>query len=984
MRSFIISLFFLLTMCHQQLCISQSLTEAYIDGASLGNTNAFYYSPGYIISPSISSQPTNVSGSGHVEFKAGISVALKDGFSAYGMTGSGFFHAVTAPPDFEVVFIEPDQSNPTVGRYEKLELGLKLPASINQDVNTFLNDVSSTTLNPYDPDQINIEAIFTQGNVSYKCYGFYYRDYVRDPITVSTPDVPAVWNDVPTDYEWRVRFAPPENGNWTCDIQVYLSGHAQPDYSVPGLQFTVEESGKSGFLEVSDDSRHFKTSNGNDFFPIGQNIAWTDEPVFRGSWFDYDPSSGNGVTNPNFIHRLHGTGFLDLLDHVNNLAANGGNLARIVSDQDCYLYEWEELGVYGSNRDSQDENFLRQKRSWELDRLLDVAEMNNIKLLFCLEYHGQWQYVFRDPITMSYHYNPYVTTFSHPPDFFSDQSSIQAYKKKLRYFLARWGYSSALGVLQYFSELDNWSYDLNEFIHDRKNSIPLANDIDAWHSTMGSYVRTSTPRPILLTSGFGSDAHPTSMIGKFNTSDEVDLIIHNRYGNDRGENWEMHGEAQNYITLFDKPFMYTETGLALDATNQQDADPSDMESCDDVVFHNFLWAGAVMGSAGTSLNWWQWFDDSRRMNYTALATFINNVDMNAYQFKVNRRWPNNTMLNCDNIVTLDNNAWIESYSVGAKDPSDNNRINRVFGWAHNLTYYWWNLSSYRSCQDRWSMSAQNTPCDDDPYNSPVFLPGPNNNIIEIHGLKINASYHIEWYGTYGNGGVIATGNTNTNILGVATYHLPGTMFDYAFKVNKTGSPFHELESSYHELLNDTIYCGDDTIVVEDPGDPGYTYSWDFGNGTGSSSATPTIVYSKPGSYTVTLITTDSLGNSDTLVQTIVKLPCDIIQEEESKNLSHEENPSSNDGIYRKISLEKYISISPNPNHGDFNVSIISPMEINTTLQITDLWGSVLYTLQVHLQEGTTYVPIRKNELPSGIYLIRVNGFDETLKAVIAK
>jgi len=46
-----------------------------------------------------------------------------------------------------------------------------------------------------------------------------------------------------------------------------------------------------------------------------------------------------------------------------------------------------------------------------------------------------------------------------------------------------------------------------------------------------------------------------------------------------------------------------------------------------------------------------------------------------------------------------------------------------------------------------------------------------------------------------------------------------------------------------------------------------TYSWDFGNGSGSTAENPVAVYNVPGIYNVTLIATASNGQSDTLVQT---------------------------------------------------------------------------------------------------------------------
>lgn len=45
-----------------------------------------------------------------------------------------------------------------------------------------------------------------------------------------------------------------------------------------------------------------------------------------------------------------------------------------------------------------------------------------------------------------------------------------------------------------------------------------------------------------------------------------------------------------------------------------------------------------------------------------------------------------------------------------------------------------------------------------------------------------------------------------------------------------------------------------------------SYSWDFGNGSGSTAQNPVAVYNVPGTYTVTLVATSSTGQTDTFVQ----------------------------------------------------------------------------------------------------------------------
>jgi hypothetical protein len=83
-------------------------------------------------------------------------------------------------------------------------------------------------------------------------------------------------------------------------------------------------------------------------------------------------------------------------------------------------------------------------------------------------------------------------------------------------------------------------------------------------------------------------------------------------------------------------------------------------------------------------------------------------------------------------------------------------------------------------------------------------------------------------------------------------------------------------------------------------------------------------------------------------------------------------------------IKFFIEISPNPNSGTFNISIQSPLDATPNLYLIDLSGRVLHTQSISIQEGFNQIEISKPELPSGIYFIKVDGFDEQLKMIIAK
>lgn len=689
----------------------------------------------------------------------------------------------------KIGFIDHRTDNIEIGRFEKLEIGLTLPEEIDQLVDEFLNNKNSTYLNPYDPDHINIEASFYNKKDTITGWGFYYKDYFRDKASNRS------WKDKYTDYNWRIRFAPPDTGRWNCTIRIVFPNSTFDTLFKKNIQFNCIEGKKDGFIAIGDDKRHFKYAHNNEsFFAIGQNIAWTDEAIFKGKWANGN-SSEFYFENKDFTNRLFHVGYEDLNGFVKNAAENKGNMIRILSWHDSYLFEWEERGVYGSNRTENDQNFIRQKRSWELDQLFRTAEESDIKLLFCVEFPGQYSYDWNNGDKHSFYYNPYNKVEKDgkidaklPTEFFEDRTLINDYKKKLRYFIARWGYSPSLGVLQLLNEFDGWSTDSTKTESEIRDVIMKDIDLQIntrnWHDEIGQYIHQIADRPMIVTSGLMISTKPTDIPFNrnfFNTKG-MDMVTWNYYGNDRSVNYLMSISSQSILRKFDKPFLFTETGIITNP--EKNADPSDLESCDDVMFHNFLWAGSAMGTPGTSLEWWQNFDNNRRKNFKALNAFYSTVDFNSNMYTETDRWNDGgtaTYL-CGNLKRLlKKNSLIEVYYVRSSK-KNKNELQQAYGWTHNLSYYWANLSSYMNCPDRHNHMPYSKNCSEDEYTEPVVL--NSTYTIQLKGLKPKKFYTVEWYATRGDGGKISTLQGQTNGSGMLKINWPGSDFDYAFKISE--------------------------------------------------------------------------------------------------------------------------------------------------------------------------------------------------------
>ncbi|MCD6067941.1 MAG: domain containing protein [Bacteroidetes bacterium] len=65
--------------------------------------------------------------------------------------------------------------------------------------------------------------------------------------------------------------------------------------------------------------------------------------------------------------------------------------------------------------------------------------------------------------------------------------------------------------------------------------------------------------------------------------------------------------------------------------------------------------------------------------------------------------------------------------------------------------------------------------------------------------------------------------------------------------------------------SDTIGCAPHFVHFTNSSTGGQSYAWDFGDGSGSTNASPSHIYNTPGLYTVKLIAFNSLGCSDTMI-----------------------------------------------------------------------------------------------------------------------
>jgi hypothetical protein len=669
-----------------------------------------------------------------------------------------------------------------IGRFDRLELGIELTPEATLSIENFLT--GGQGINPYDYEQIKLTATFFHKKGEYKREGFYFRNILID--TMSNTFAPAR-----SRFPFRVRFAPPETGGYSFKLELIAKDSLIFSYNGT-LQ--VVESGKRGFLSVGN-YRHLKDYDGNSFFAVGQSIAFAEDPCCP----PIEPS--------NFItHRKW----------ISDLADNKGNFFRMRLDPWSYELEQEELGVFGSKR-KPSENFERQFHAYELDETFRLAEDRGLYIFLTM----LGDYAFSSTEWFGWKINPYNTVETSNTDFFdvNNGHSIDQYKKKLRYFMARYGYSANLGVISLINETDH--------IEGYEKTKAVRANVNVWLKTIAAYLKSDAFYPShLLTNGYGSSPQRPDV--GIDNSILFDILSTNHYSTSRRSIKQRHDDMPQRVFFqpeTKKPFIYGELGAGL-CVGQSNSLPDWFSDAD---FHNTIWSTAMYSQAfGNGLYWWDWEQESHldpkdpsrsglnhRQNFRALSQFFTESPPNFEMEDFTSDWDSD--LEALNELGKRKIEWIANVN---KDGT------KGFGWVHNSDYFWINdplaLTS-ENCSNC-VYGGLNAFYDSDCYNEKNSAvnafnepKGPygfaqKHEEISLKGFKAFRKYTLEIWSCYGDGGLFTTIEIRANSLGRLNFRrnlgtYPGDGYgdpDFAYKVHLTNELFDEKTIVYPNPFQDSF------------------------------------------------------------------------------------------------------------------------------------------------------------------------------------
>lgn len=420
---------------------------------------------------------------------------------------------------------------------------------------------AATTVDLYRP----LFATFTMA-VAY-ANPFDQNDVKADLIAVSpsgkTIVQPCFWKSGTTALStWEARWTPREVGAYTYKIAVVKNGETSASAE---QSLTVNPSNLDGFLHMDTTGSffHFRFDSGKPWRGVGENFGW------EGGKYTFE-----------FMFDL--------------LKQNGANVVRT----------WKGPGTYYLEHATGKAGWYQQDTAARLDKVLQLAEQSGIYLMPTLDPVIEYQTgVDGWSGQIKWQQNPYGTykggPCNGPGDFFNGAKAREIYKNRLRYAVARWGYSPNMGFYEFWNEVD-WA-NITE-------KVSTA-DLGAWHNYMASYLRSIDPYNHPITTSLSHSDFPDIWNLK-----GMEFTQRHLYGS-----MDQHATfLDSYSKSYKKPYVTGEFSLDYRGVTQHTKAEYGKE------LHMGVWRGMFTATPILPMTWWWDFhaDNGDYFHYLHARTFL--------------------------------------------------------------------------------------------------------------------------------------------------------------------------------------------------------------------------------------------------------------------------------------------------------------------------------------------------------------------------
>jgi hypothetical protein len=510
-------------------------------------------------------------------------------------------HGRTAPEELEPLAVVDLRANcgpaaPGWGRGSTAEGGCatRVPRFGKYELSFDLTRIYS---NPYDPDEVDITAKVTSpsGGKTWVHPAFCTHDYIRRKTPLGREQLSPVGKSY-----WKFRWTPDEEGKWKVELGLY-DNHQEEAWKravadaqklgkkdlpkkddfvvrVAPMEFECVPSDSHGFVAMDPkDPFFFAYRDGTFFYPIGQMLrSPTDlrEPYPQ----DFEVKEGEGTLA---YDRM-----------MTRLAENGVNHIRVwmgiwwmgLEAPRNYALGYEGLGRYN------------QQNAWKLDHIMEEAGRLGIYVKINLNNHGQLSRRVDQEWFESAYSQLYGGMLKNPYEFWTNPEAEKQVKKRLRYVVARWGYSPNVLAWEMWNEVD---------LTEGFDPTTVAN----WHRKFGQWIKSIDPWKHPVTTHFYGDDQAAAVY----SLPEIDFTPGDLY------HANVVSAMRNIWFLkkdYGKGTLISEFGVG--------KDPDSLEA----NFHGGLWSSTVLPMAGTAMFWWWNYVDAKDLyyHYKAVAAFNKGED----------------------------------------------------------------------------------------------------------------------------------------------------------------------------------------------------------------------------------------------------------------------------------------------------------------------------------------------------------------------
>ncbi len=429
--------------------------------------------------------------------------------------------AESAPPT-AVLSVTPDKTEAAM--YERVTLAVDLAAEYE---------------NPFDSRQVALDArVYPPSGKAWTVPGFLYRPHTRrreGGREVVEPSGPPAWH---------IRLALVEPGEHR--VVVTVKDRRGTAGSAP-VTVRAAPSEAAGYARRSpEDHRYLTTDAGRTLYLVGANVCW-----------------GGPLGTYRYDRWLP------------KYAAAGCNWWRawLAPGWVTFSLQTRQCGYDG----------IDLAGAWKLDHALRLSERLGLRVQVCIDsfnilrskerQHGAWEG------------SPYIKAsggpLDEPPEYFTHPEMRRAYRDRLRYIVARWGYSTAVFAWEFWNEVD---------IGDQYDSEAVT----AWHREMARHLRSIDPWGHLVTTSFAR----TSGDPQVDRLPELDVVQSHDYIQRADVVPTLDRDRRDKAAARTRPHYHGEFGISHSGRFTRENDP------EGVYLHNGLYASVGQEHAGTPMTWW--------------------------------------------------------------------------------------------------------------------------------------------------------------------------------------------------------------------------------------------------------------------------------------------------------------------------------------------------------------------------------------------